>query len=186
MIIKAFRLSPVEHVIVISIFNATGAVKKMERSKRVTILLLQSIGARWRALDISLDPSHVIGRHGGVKSFFVIVSYVSVVACTNRSNRRQPAITFRICFSRSKDHTNIRPSWRHERRESLSTVRSESNLVCVPASNRESKKVIGLTRGRNSASDLIHELGMEFVLLSPLDCQCKFGSSSRSTSVHSW
>lgn len=35
----------------------------------------------------------------------------------------------------------------------------------MPASNRESKKVIGLTRGQNSASDLIHELRMEFVAL---------------------
>lgn len=158
---------------------------KMERSNRSNEFASTK---RWCALA---NPRHFFGpleRNWSPRGVEVSLRYrfICFGSCTrtNRSNRRQPAITIRICSSRSKDRTYIRPPWRHEQRESLSIERSEGNLVCVPASNRESKKIIGLAQGRNSASDLIHELGMKFLLLSLSDCRRKFGTS-RSTSIDS-
>jgi len=163
---KRFSLPPAEHAIVRIFDYATGAVSKRKGQSEVTILPLQSVGARLASPRHFFGPLARNWSPRGAKSLFVIVSYVSVVAHARiEATAGNPQSRFESARDRRTVRTSVPRDVTSDANRSR-TERSEGNLVCVPASNRESKKVIGLTRGRNSASDLIHKLGMEFVLLS--------------------
>lgn len=168
---KRSSLPPAEHAIVRRFDYATGAARNGKVKSRQQF-------CRYKALArASENPRYFFGPLAcnwsprGSKSLSAIrsVRFGGFRSAASGATAGSPQSHFESA-PREIEGPYVRPSlmWRHERRESLSTERSEGNLVCVPASNRESKKIIGLTQGRNSASDLIHELGMKFLLLSPV------------------